>query len=69
MARERKLDKATLEENGITYDETVGRHVKKYLVANFPQASIVTEGLLDFKKILSPSAFVGLFPYRILFIR
>ena len=69
MAPERKLDKVTLEENGITYDETVGRHVENYLLAKFPQASIVTEGLLDFKKILSPSAFVSLFPCCVQFIR
>ena len=48
-----------LNENGIFYDKSVNDEVKNYLLENYTQASIVTEGLLEFEHILSRSSFVS----------
>ena len=48
-----------LNANGIFYEKPVNDEVKKYLLENHTQASIVTEGLLEFEHILSRSSFVS----------
>ena len=48
-----------LNANGIFYEKPVNDEVKKYLLENHAQASIVTEGLLEFEHILSRSSFVS----------
>jgi hypothetical protein len=61
MKEKRYLDRDTLEENGITYNDIVSIAAKNDLVKISPQASIVTQGLLDFKRILSQSNYVSNF--------
>ena len=48
-----------LNANGIFYEKPVNDEVMKYLLENHTQASIVTEGLLEFEHILSQSSFVS----------
>lgn len=48
-----------LNENGIFYEKAVNDEVEEYLLENYTQASIVTEGLLEFEHILSRSSFVS----------
>ena len=48
-----------LNANGIFYEKPVNDEVMKYLLENHTQASIVTEGLLEFEHILSRSSFVS----------
>ncbi|RDL35896.1 uncharacterized protein BP5553_06508 [Venustampulla echinocandica] len=59
MTPKRSLGVNTLQENCISYHDEllISRDVKEYLVKHYPQASIVTEGLLDCKNILSRSSY------------
>lgn len=56
-----KLNKLALGQNHIVYDiDPVDDEAKQDLRSTHVHASMVTDGLLDFEYILSPSSFVSL---------
>lgn len=57
----RVLNTCALTMNGITYHDDHFRagNINKYLISQYPQAALVTEGLLEWEYILSPSSLVS----------